>query len=252
MVLSGSLVMGESSAIKLHHAFKAPRDTREPDHPCCIAHDQDLDAAKKPIIAVSQGAKLVYEYKDGASLVKPATALAGYNVKKMVRRLNATKKFWSTNGRAKARVNAFRNLDMSAEPKIRQVICTGIGSFSSYDTKDLVCNSYNQLTELLLFLEILKNKSLVKENFKIYFQDPAFNKLDIAFLEPFGYRVIHNPEAFNLMTEDTLLYAPGNHDDITYHAIRVARPCLFIGNDLTIWGEVNGLPNPDETTYKAL
>ena len=199
-------------------------------------------------LAVLQGKVEVYQYE--TNKVVPAASINGSTIEKMKQTYEDAKHTLTTLDSAVARLNAFKGFDIRAKPKIDQIICTGIGSFSSYERNNTFCNAYHQLVELELFHNILRTKSMVKDPVEILFQDPGFNDLDIEFLQSFvGYKVIKTLEAYNRMTENTLLYALGNYDDIAYHAFRVAEPCLFIGNDLKEWGKKNELPNPDGIQY---
>ena len=63
-------------------------------------------------------------------------------------------------------------------------------------------------------------------------QDPAFNPLDIEFLERRGFKVIESPASDDCMTPDTFLFTPGGEQDPVIAAIDAAHPALYIGNDL--------------------
>ncbi|MCJ1403914.1 hypothetical protein MMC11_007137 [Xylographa trunciseda] len=234
--------MAESTIIKLHHDFKAQDDTRTPTHFGAVKSSSDEDFEKKPTMAVSRGTELVYEYKDGASMVELAVPLEGYNDETLNQRYKTAKQEWSEFSPALLRKETFKAaLELMNKVKIDQVICTGIGTFSGFHEQNADCNSYYQLADLEMFMELLD----LNDKVNVFMQDPSFNELDETFLRSRGFKIIKHPEAFNKMTATTFLYAPGNHDDVAYHALRVAEPALFIGNDLSDWGKYNGLPNPD-------
>ncbi|MCJ1435260.1 hypothetical protein MMC27_004632 [Xylographa pallens] len=240
--------MSAPAVTKLHHAFKEQHDERTPTGFSAERDPSDPDFDEKPTMAVCKGAEIVYEYRDGASLVLPALSLPGYTVDKMNQRYEITKKEWSEFNAAKLRKNVLNeNSNVLNKVKIDQVICTGIGTLSAFHEQDADCNSYNQLAELEMFLEQLTPPSQGPTNKKmnIFMQDPSFNELDKAFLRGRGFHILEHPEAYNRMTATTFLYAAGNHDDVMYHAFRVVEPSLFVGNNLAEWGERNGLPNPD-------
>ncbi|MCJ1390279.1 hypothetical protein MMC18_003137 [Xylographa bjoerkii] len=240
--------MAESAIIKLQHAFKDKDDKRTPTDFVAVGSPSDPDFEKKPTMAVCRGAELVYEYKDGASIVNLAVALSHYTIESMNQRYEKTKGEWSEFLAAREREDIFEATSQYFKgPEIDQVICTGIGTFSRFHEQDADCNSYNQLAELEVFIRVLKSlgQKFKNEKTDVFMQDPAFNALDEAFLQRRGFNIIKHPEGYNRMTKSTLLYSPGNHDDVAYHAFRVAEPTLFIGNNLAAWGKFNGLPNPD-------
>lgn len=68
----------------------------------------------------------------------------------------------------------------------------------------------------------------------IYFQDPAFNAIDITFLESKGYVVLQSPESETHLNEQTFLYTPYAVWGVTLASINRVKPrALYIGHDLT-------------------
>ena len=164
----------------------------------------------------------------------------------MNRRYENTKKESSQFQSTQSRKAAFKKtLGTLNKVQIDQVICTGIGPFSAFHEQDAARNPYHQLADLEMFIELLMplRQNLQNKKMNVFMQDPSFNELDEAFLRSRGFHILKHPEAYNRMTLATFLYAPGNHDDVVYHAVRVAEPALFIANDVAAFGECNGFPN---------
>lgn len=68
----------------------------------------------------------------------------------------------------------------------------------------------------------------------IYFQDPAFNALDRAFLSSRGYMILHTPESETHVTENTLVFTPGTEWAVCLSSINIpCPPVLYITADLT-------------------
>ena len=251
--------MAESTVPKLRHALKNEVDTRTPSGFSAIRDHSDPDWERKPTMAVYKGDEPEYEYRDGVHLVEVAVPKSGYDIPYMKERYENAKEEWRTFKDAKLRGEVFKKewtaLKEANPNQVQpdQVICTGIGTFSMYSEQYPHCNSYLQLADLEMFVKILSELSDTLKNKKIniFMQDPSFNELDKEFLRGQSFEIIEHPEAFNKMTATTFFYAPGNHDDVVYHAFRVAEPTLFIGDDLDAWGERNGLPNPNNQQYVA-
>lgn len=68
----------------------------------------------------------------------------------------------------------------------------------------------------------------------IYFQDPAFNALDRAFLLSRGYMILHTPESETHVAESTFVFAPGTEWDVCLSPINTpSSPVLYITRDMT-------------------
>ena len=127
--------------------------------------------------------------------------------------------------------------------KITQCVCIGLGNitrhFSHLEFGDHVAclgkrnDSLLQLAALSIFLELLA-KSHPVEN--VYFQDPSFTDYEKSFLSGLGYKVVDDPEAFNLVNSTTFLFAPVVDDVVWAKALEHASPALYIGKcvDLTL------------------
>lgn len=81
-------------------------------------------------------------------------------------------------------------------------------------------------------------------------QDPAFNDLDIEFLELRGFTVIESPASDDCMSADTFLFTPGGDQDPVVAAIDAAHPALYIGNDFRNHPYVTVNPDLFTGTYR--
>lgn len=92
--------------------------------------------------------------------------------------------------------------------------------------------SLDQLAYLELLLESLLDEGVVVEK---YAQDPAFNDLDQLLLREMGYRVVKDPQGFEVVDEDTLVFAP-HLDHVFTHQFWLRNPSVAVCNDVMIWG----------------
>ncbi|MCJ1422118.1 hypothetical protein MMC32_008494 [Xylographa parallela] len=200
--------MAESIVPKLHHALKDQHDKRTPTEFGAEKEPSDPDFKEKPTMAVCKGAEL--------------------------------------KGRLQEDIGHFeqgpdRSSDMHGHWPLQRLPRARRSSQSLPPAR----NPYHQLADLEMFIELLMplRQNLQNKKMNVFMQDPSFNELDEAFLRSRGFHILKHPEAYNRMTPATFLYAPGNHDDVVYHANRVAEPALFIANDVAAFGECNGFPN---------
>ncbi|KAL9133775.1 MAG: hypothetical protein Q9175_005047 [Cornicularia normoerica] len=81
---------------------------------------------------------------------------------------------------------------------------------------------------------ICKSRNAMKTKHDIrdvVFQDPSFRPVEIQFLDSLGYTVLDDPDAFDMMSPSTFLFAPYCPDIVTYKALKSSFPALYIGND---------------------
>ena len=112
--------------------------------------------------------------------------------------------------------------------RIRKCICLGLGSFTS--GREASRYQLATLTWLLAFLQSPVDGYNVEE---VVFQDPAFNESDITFLERLGYRVVDTPSAFDMVDDQTVLFAPHLEKGIYCMAIERALPALCVGSEIS-------------------
>lgn len=118
--------------------------------------------------------------------------------------------------------------------RLTKCICLGLGNFNIVPSKKDASQSsgqprrsLHQLAILIVMLQILVDGHSIQE---VYFQDPAFTKVEKKFLQSLGYTVLEDPAAFEKMSASTFLFAPFNGYDVACSAFAVSFPALFIGN----------------------
>ena len=118
--------------------------------------------------------------------------------------------------------------------KITQCICLGLGNFGARHNKkqgwEEFAGPLHQLAVLTVLLQVLRTKHDIP-SFSVYIQDPDFQPVEIDFLESLGYTVLDDPDAIDMMSSSTFLFAPGCPFDVTARALKTALPALYIGND---------------------
>ena len=125
--------------------------------------------------------------------------------------------------------------------KLTKCICLGLGNFNIVAGKEdgsqslhepwisspsELRTSLHQLAVLIVMLQFLAEGHSIQE---VYFQDPAFTKVEKRFLQSLGYTVLEDPAAFAKMSASTFLFAPFVPYDVAFSAFSVSFPALYIG-----------------------
>ena len=130
-----------------------------------------------------------------------------------------------------------RELLLFQDIVITQCICVALGPFARHtvlpETKHgnprlRFNDSLRQLVALIKMLEILSTSHMISD---VYFQDPLFNDVEVAFLTHLGYTVLQDPEARDKMTSTTFLYHIHCPHTVSAHCLDACFPALYIGND---------------------
>jgi hypothetical protein len=74
------------------------------------------------------------------------------------------------------------------------------------------------------------------QDIKVTFQDPAFTDLDIAFLNTLDFAVRTDPDAFELITEKTLVYAIHCYADVYEKVARRGGGKVIVCTDVEKFG----------------
>ena len=118
--------------------------------------------------------------------------------------------------------------------RLTKCICLGLGNFNIVPSKKEAAQSgghpstsLHQLAVLIVMLEILVEGHSIQE---VYFQDPAFTKVEKRFLQSLGYTVLEDPAAFEQMSASTFLFAPFVAYNVASSALAVSFPALYMGN----------------------
>ena len=130
---------------------------------------------------------------------------------------------------------------------LTKCICLGLGNFNIVPSKkdasqssDQSKTSLHQLAVLIVMLEILVEGHSIQE---VYFQDPAFTKVEKKFLQSLGYTVLKDPAALKEMSASTFLFAPFIGYTVATSALANSFPALYMGNSPT--KVLEGLQSPD-------
>ncbi len=127
--------------------------------------------------------------------------------------------------------NLFPNVVMT------QCVCIALGTFARpilleedcmYGTSDEANSSMRQLVALVKMLEMLKKTHAITD---VYFQEPLFNGVEIAFLTHLGYKVLQDPEAKDKITNSTFLFAPHCEHSVATQHLQKCFPAFYVGND---------------------
>ena len=144
---------------------------------------------------------------------------------------------WKNSGWIQELKKSFTTALLETSTSISQVICMGVGSFTSHFdpaySEVRTEASYHQLCALELMMDILSlHQKTVFNTKKVYMQDPNFDDVDEEFLSSKGFSVIRGLDANNMMTSSTFLYAPYLPWKETFKAFMVDCPALHMGNKL--------------------
>ena len=112
----------------------------------------------------------------------------------------------------------------AAEVTIQKCICLGLGSLS--DGRE---SSRFQFATLSSILRLLNQKSRVGQ---VIFQDPAFTRSDMEYLETQGHTVVASPAAFDLVDPNSFLFAPHLEHEYYAKAVEKHLPAITIGSDV--------------------
>ena len=132
----------------------------------------------------------------------------------------------------------FRRALIESSTPITQVICMGLGSFARHfafrahggDFRDCGDLTYHQLCVLEFLLDLLARHQKTFDAGKVYFQDPSFLDVDEEFLRSKGFSIMRVPQAENMMTSSTFLYAPILPSNLLFDAFTVDYPAVYVGD----------------------
>jgi hypothetical protein len=107
----------------------------------------------------------------------------------------------------------------------------GLGSLTSRDQS-------RRIKQLTIFLAIAEQMEfLAKSPIKLYAQDPAFTKVDEAFLESLGIKILRTPspsilgEAEKLIDEETMVFSPFLTIQAYQNVLKSSRMGMLVGDD---------------------
>ena len=117
---------------------------------------------------------------------------------------------------------------LSARPTEQVLLCSSTTRFEADADFGEFVAPLHQLAVLIVLLQVRRTKHDIPN---VYFQDPDFQPVENQFLESLGYILLDDPEAFDLMSPSTFLFAPYCPEDVNYRALDFSFPALYIGND---------------------
>ncbi|KAH6607046.1 hypothetical protein Trco_003359 [Trichoderma cornu-damae] len=79
----------------------------------------------------------------------------------------------------------------------------------------------------------MKNKFHVRVD--CIFQEPMFNRKDIAFLEKMGFKVMNSPDANDLVDSTTFLFGVHLYRDVYAMSLKNNLPAIFVGTGWDVW-----------------
>lgn len=129
-------------------------------------------------------------------------------------------------------------LSLFEDNTITQAVCLGLGNFTAHmhwtgGPEDAWYReraaSIHQLVFFTRLSELLSEKHQFSE---IFFQDPQFTTVEMAFLQSRGYIVVQDPEAYAKLSSTTLIFAPRFDKDRIAGCFGIAQPAVFIGLDI--------------------
>ncbi len=161
--------------------------------------------------------------------------------------------YWRLSPESHSFKELFVNVILKQEKlKVSSGMCLGLGSLTAdwegkSHGKGMENRSLCQLVAFEACIELLREYLTVESSKRtliiaetkhaisdIYFQDPAFNALDRAFLLSRGYMILHTPESETHVTESTFVFTPGTEWDVCLSPINTpSPPVLYITRDMT-------------------
>ena len=170
-----------------------------------------------------------------ASSQNPSSATGDTVIGVLRKEIDSLRKEWEATFLPETWKNALdkAKFAMNSENKqfqITEVVCLGIGHLTASDEiyREV---SLRQLAILLEVVKFLPEQGGASKNLRIYFQDPAFSKLDKELLESLGYEVVFGNRSSYLVTDTSLLYTPNCDWDAVFPLFAHVRPALWISND---------------------
>ena len=160
-----------------------------------------------------------------------ATALDGLSVSSSPDNIDLQKvlqkydKIWTSSSACKKLLTLLEeDVIPVVEVPIRKCICLGLGSLSNGRE-----SSRFQFSTLSSILHLLNQKSRVDQ---VIFQDPAFTRSDMEYLETKGHTVVASPAAFDLVDPNTFLFNPHLEHEYYAKAVEKHLPAITIGSDV--------------------
>ncbi|MCJ1401394.1 hypothetical protein MMC11_004607 [Xylographa trunciseda] len=188
-------------------------------------HVRNPDGSFK--VVIQQGdSEDTYTYKN---LETPRILQPNFNVSKVQDQYQKSMALFKGTDYYKKLVELFKGCILEKQsPAINRVLCLGIGSYSDVGLYKL--NPYYQLAMVEVMLELLRCKYPIDDK-EVYFQHNVYTKVDLEFLASRKFTVIEVPEGYNKITPTTLIYAPMVHWEVSYRALEMQYPTMWVGSN---------------------
>ncbi|MCJ1444487.1 MAG: hypothetical protein MMC23_004989 [Stictis urceolatum] len=97
--------------------------------------------------------------------------------------------------------------DPPTDPRLQQILLLGLGS-PSHPSSEIRRVAQTQLCATEHFISLLTLSHALRPSARKIAQDPAFNRLDRAFLRSLGWEVVESPAAEESVGRGTVVFAP--------------------------------------------
>ncbi|KFZ12901.1 hypothetical protein V502_06876 [Pseudogymnoascus sp. VKM F-4520 (FW-2644)] len=204
--------MTNTKTKKQKHAKKAVRTKR------AIIEDEDGWAHVV-------GGRTIKPDASKAKIKKWGFDVVTYTLEEITAKYESLKEKWEESDACKELVKLVQPYE--GKSQVNNVVVMGLGSFQTR-MGDFSRSSLAQLAALATI-----RKSLAIWNIPVIAQDPAFSPLDNEFLQSLGFEVLQSPEGFDLINENSLVYAIHCYPIVYDQVGKKGPPAVLIGNDLT-------------------
>lgn len=143
-----------------------------------------------------------------------------------------------------------QELDGLSNLQIDRCICFGLGRLTPSEPRwpgdtmeNRIIQSRVVMEQLVLLMMVLESLRKVHPIHEVYFQDPLFTQVDTLFLESLGFTVLQDPEAMEILTGTTFVFAPYHPNVVVADIFKICEPALYLGANLTTvrGGEIDTL-----------
>ncbi len=162
----------------------------------------------------------------------PGPSATGQAFREIAEEFDRHTQYWESSGAPQLLADVFeQDLSLFPNSTITKCVCLGLGNIAKHMTVPGTEHvaSIKQLVVLQKLLILLRRKHSIAE---VFFQDPKVTDVEAAFLKSLGYIIVEDPQAYNQVDENTLVFAPRFPNDLIVKCLGRAYPALYIGLDL--------------------
>ncbi|CAP67719.1 uncharacterized protein PODANS_1_16090 [Podospora anserina S mat+] len=119
-------------------------------------------------------------------------------------------------------------------PRIARAVCLGTGPYDPADgSSQARWTAHMQTAAFCAIINTIRSKT--NQEIKCFIQEPRFTQIDKEFCSKLDLEAVDSPGGFDLVDENTLLYAIHVELEICNLAMRKSLPTVFIGTGLDEW-----------------